>query len=181
MPWTSCPHHLASIAHLPWVHFLLAKRSPFSRASRVPAPRSPPQDLLACGTFQPGLLKEQLGALWSLHPNQQHPSFAHLSSRPWGWSHLSSQVEQTELTPHEYQLGRLHQEVLILYYLQVFDLSWMRSDTARLVLLVGAKQGRKSLWMGMMQQLPAEKKLLVQLRGSQCCRLPKLFPYQWLL
>lgn len=116
-----------------------------------------------------------------IHPNQQHPSFAHLSSRPWGWSHLSSQVEQTELTPHEYQLGRLHQEVLILYYLQVFDLSWMRSDTARLVLLVGAKQGRKSLWMGMMQQLPAEKKLLVQLRGSQCCRLPKLFPYQWLL
>lgn len=84
-----------------------------------------------------------------IHPSHQHPGSAHLSSRPWGWSHPSSQLGQPELTPHEYhQLWRLHQRVLILYYLQVFDQSWMRSDTARLVLLVGAQQGRKSLWMG---------------------------------
>lgn len=123
------------------------------QASSVPAPRHS-RDLLACGTFQPRLLKEQLGGPVvttppRIHPSHQHPGSAHLGSRPWGWSHPSSQLERPELTPHKYhQLWRLHQRVLILYYLQVFDQSWMRSDTARLVLLVGAQQGRKSLWMG---------------------------------
>lgn len=55
-----------------------------------------------------------MAPLW-IHLSHQHPSSTHLSSRPWGWSHPSSQLGQTELTPHEYhQLGMLHQEVLIL-------------------------------------------------------------------
>ncbi|XP_053822905.1 small conductance calcium-activated potassium channel protein 3 isoform X3 [Vidua chalybeata] len=48
-----------------------------------------------------------------IHPSHQHPSSAHVSSRPWGWSHPFSQPGHTELAPSEcHQLGRLHTRVL---------------------------------------------------------------------
>lgn len=48
--------------------------------------------------------------------------------------------------------------------------------------VIGGSPAREKIPMdGVMQQLPAEEKLLAQLRGFQCCRLPKLFPNQWLL